>query len=586
MKLLPILYQSIGGARLGFCPMSIEDLAAQQRRDTTERAKRHAKRQDDAVFLRTSGSALIGGDTVSVSSGSNGPFIPGQAAAFLGPGVVDVPSRANKAELGQPSEAIGKIKVLLRINKGDRQSEYWVGGHVKTPILIKKFGLNVSLSQERLENIGTGKDDWIFAYKHDTTIGVIYGATPDRNWEITGPTSQFLYTIGAGFWISQPRFVNPTYKTTIDNNTDDGGLGNWRCDNFGPIGTCQAYSLTGNTESRKVSSTIGSGIDDSLVPLFPGTVNNFNATLTTRKYWDGNFAGGQEPSMPQSWFDQTGLAENCSLSFNWREDRNAIALVETTVSRIRRLNSPAFCYSAYEGALNTLQGQFNIEKDSQSYYRPEQSTRTYQAHLILGIQTGSVEAACKLTKVASSDGAPLRTIPSESFESSAVSLVRSCPIPLAPLVTKQLQISAAGNHATFGNYNAPYFSENYTPLQVSGSAYLYQKSEARGNCIVGDSGEQVSSFTFSQNTYYLLDKIVTFAPGTNLNDLRLKEGAIFTKIDRNPLLEIYDSNFSCPVEVFKDISRNYSLQEILQDKVYKIPFPSTIASIVEGDYYA
>jgi hypothetical protein len=83
--------------------MSIEDLAAQQRRETTERAKRHAKRQDDAVFLRSSGSALIGGDTVSVSSGSNGPFVPGQAAAFLAPGVVDVPSRVGVSPVAIPS---------------------------------------------------------------------------------------------------------------------------------------------------------------------------------------------------------------------------------------------------------------------------------------------------------------------------------------------------------------------------------------------------------------------------------------------------------------------------------------------------
>jgi hypothetical protein len=87
--------------------MSIEDLAAQQRRETTERAKRHAKRQDDAVFLRTSGSALIGGDTVSVSSSSNGPFVPGQAAAFLGPGVVDVPSRVGVSPVAIPSVVSG-----------------------------------------------------------------------------------------------------------------------------------------------------------------------------------------------------------------------------------------------------------------------------------------------------------------------------------------------------------------------------------------------------------------------------------------------------------------------------------------------
>jgi hypothetical protein len=111
--------------------MSIEDLASRQRRETTERARRHAKRQDDVAFLGQGGQALIGGGTAQVSSGSNGPFQSGQPAAFLGPGVVDVPSRvALESSPGRSLEApkdcvLPGIMVYQRIVNFYRPNSYY-----------------------------------------------------------------------------------------------------------------------------------------------------------------------------------------------------------------------------------------------------------------------------------------------------------------------------------------------------------------------------------------------------------------------------------------------------------------------------
>jgi hypothetical protein len=60
---------------------------------------------------------------VSVSSDSNGPFVPGQSAAFLGPGVGDVPSRGREHQsLPVPSTSDG---ILILVEHYSTVTEKW-----------------------------------------------------------------------------------------------------------------------------------------------------------------------------------------------------------------------------------------------------------------------------------------------------------------------------------------------------------------------------------------------------------------------------------------------------------------------------
>jgi hypothetical protein len=311
MKLLPILYQSIGGARLGFCPMSIEDLAAQQRRDTTERAKRHAKRQDDAVFLRTSGSALIGGDTVSVSSGSNGPFIPGQAAAFLGPGVVDVPSRGREQVLGIP---VGK-KIDLKILASGVDSagtHIFIGGDRRTPTEILVLPVGETISFSRIENLGVGLERWIVAIKTTTASGAYkiytkFGEDPSRDWQIQDPKARILNYFGRGFWSGLLEKPPINFETIATADEAPNGLTFFFNDRPGEVRGVVNMGLTevefwrvpeiSKTYLVAASRGFLSTPRANLVPIaewnFTGT-NTLDAETTIRTYW-----AGQPPILPQ-----------------------------------------------------------------------------------------------------------------------------------------------------------------------------------------------------------------------------------------------------------------------------------------------
>jgi hypothetical protein len=186
--------------------MPIEDLAAQQRRETAERAKRHAKRQDDAVFLRTSGSALIAGDTVQVSSGSNGPFVPGQAAAFLGPGVVDVPSRTSLISIGnQLTTTKGDVKVFVRWTDGG-STKIFLGGD-RPAIQIFEFNSTDNVASGVFaEATGPELTDWLLTARiynlssKQYTLHTIYG--DGRSYIVTDQRIQYMIYNGNGFWSS------------------------------------------------------------------------------------------------------------------------------------------------------------------------------------------------------------------------------------------------------------------------------------------------------------------------------------------------------------------------------------------------
>jgi hypothetical protein len=193
--------------------MSIEDLAAQQRRETTERAKRHAKRQDDAVFLGTGGTALIRGETAQVSTSSNGPLRAGQAAAFLGSGVIDVPSRAGAPQALFPVTAqYGKVKVFFSIQRENSKIvEYWLGGDRKNPSKIIEYDTDiVTVNGAFGQSVGSKPKEWIFtirtyskgAIDSPHKIETFFGDS-SKNWSINNGKARYLNWYGFDFWATE-----------------------------------------------------------------------------------------------------------------------------------------------------------------------------------------------------------------------------------------------------------------------------------------------------------------------------------------------------------------------------------------------
>jgi hypothetical protein len=194
--------------------MSIEDLAAQQRRESIERAKRHAKRQDDTVFLGAGGSAVVKGDTIEVASGSNGPFIPGQPAAFLGPGVVDVPSRRQESQIVPFAPRNGIVKVFFSIKRENSNIiEYWLGGDRSQPIKIVEYDETITqVVATNAQVTGTGSNDWIFTVNTGPknvpnsayTVSTFAGEQ-NKEWSATTPKAKYVSWIGLDLWTSDAR---------------------------------------------------------------------------------------------------------------------------------------------------------------------------------------------------------------------------------------------------------------------------------------------------------------------------------------------------------------------------------------------
>jgi hypothetical protein len=547
---------------------------------------------DGRSLVKPLGGAITPLQTIGNVQGSMGTV--GRAAG----GSFDTGAQTFPQQRNPTSEKVGKIKILVDVDRGDTQIEYWVGGHVKTPVLIKKFGTNILPYIARLDNTGTGKNDWIFAYKHSATedldtIGVIYGATPDLNWEITSREAKALFTTGNGFWSSVGQFVNGTFATTDPINQQGPLIGTWVCTNLGALGTCQSYTLSGPSITETTTGQTSSGLTEPSATIFPGTTNTFLFSVLDRQYWDGTYGGGSEPSVPDAYFAGIALAEYCGQNYPWEEDIDAMIVLERETRIDRVISSPAYTYSAYQNVALTNSGQFNLEKLSYRYQRFEQSHPTYIGHLITGLQTGSVEAACRLTKVPV-DGGPLRTVPGLITQNGSASILRSVQIPIAPAVTKPLTFSASDSTASgFGIDFAPYTSVVHSPIQNAAGTYFFRKDESSGIALIGQNGESIASTATSSITYYLFDtaeRAVTLPVGTDPFSYRLKPTADaptkLAQVNTASIGAVFQTSVTGTVILLTDGGTGtFALVDPLQEKVYKIPFSQDIASIIDADYY-
>jgi hypothetical protein len=577
------------------------DLRDRQRQHAHNVSARRAARPQPKPAQHAGLGITLGGNPLRGQTVSNEPLGAGDGVFLAADSGVAQQERrkvAKREDVGRsPSASVGKIKILVEVDNNDSQLEYWVGGHVKKPIFIKKFAADI-VPDTRLDNTGTGKNDYIFAYKYaatstTATIGVIYGATPDLNWEITSREAASLFTTGNGFWSSTGQFINANFATTTEINNPEPLIGTWACTDLGALGTCQSYALVGPSSTEKVTGQSNFGLTEPSATIFPGTTNTFEISNTDRRYWDGTYGGGSEPGVPSDYFTGVALAAYCGQNYPWQEDIDAMVVLER-VNRIDRvISSPAYTYSAYQNVALTNSGQFNLEKRAYRYQRFEQSHPTYIGHLITGLQTGSVEAACRLTKVAVSGG-PSRTIPGLINQNGSASILRSVQIPIAPGVAKPLTFSASDSSSTaFGVDFAPYTSVSHTALQNAAGTYLFRENESTGIALIGQNGEGIFSTATSSITFYLFDtaeRAVTLPIGTNPFSYRLKPTADaptkLARVDSASIGAVLQNSLTGTVILLDDGgSGTFAFVDPLQEKVFKIPFSEDIATIIHADYY-
>jgi hypothetical protein len=578
------------------------DLRDRQRQQNNNLSTRRAARPQPKPAQRDGLGITLGGNPLRAQNVSNEPLGAGDGVFLAADsGVVQQERRkVVVVESGDRAQsATGKIKVLIQIDREDSQIEYWVGGHIKSPILIKKFATNVLPYFSRLDNVGLGKNDWIFSYQHSaagdtTTIGVMYGATPDLNWEITSLEASYLFTTGDGFWtLSSPQLPPAGFEVQDSISTPGPALGSFGCTDFGRIGTCQSYSLFGASDTTSIVEVVGTGLPADAAALFPGASSYYRFATATRSYWDGSYAGGTEPDVNEAYFNDIGAAELCPLIYEWREYKDAIVVQESRVSIERTLTSPAYTYAANLGNLNTNAGSFSLNKSGERYIRPEARASTYVGHRISGFLTGSVEVACKLRKNSGVPGGPDRVIPAASNQDNSAAMAKSCLIPVSPTVSKTFSFSASSTSAIFGDDFAPFVETIIIPSHNVQSAYLYRKIENTGQCLVDNFGDTNRTIATSTSTYYLFDtseRMITFASGINPLQWRLKpvedNPAKFSRIQLSSLENILTVNLTIPVNYLADNgSGNYVQQDPVPEKVFKVPFSEDIAYIVEGDYW-
>jgi hypothetical protein len=202
----------------------IEDLAARQRSEAAAAIQRRAKRQGDAAFWDGQGATDSGGNSIPVTTGSNGPLRLGQSAPLLrggGSAQIDAFSAMRSDEPLIPLPPKGNIKVCLKVSLETGDIQYWLGGDRSRPTLIHTIlaGSETALEAE-FEATGPNKSDWIFALKTEVN-GVLRlrtfsggGITIDSG---PNPKVAALSYKGAKFWASEsiaPLFVaNPNHDS-------------------------------------------------------------------------------------------------------------------------------------------------------------------------------------------------------------------------------------------------------------------------------------------------------------------------------------------------------------------------------------
>lgn len=105
----------------------IEDLAARQRLEAAAATQRRAKRQSDAAFWDGQGASNSGGNSIPVTTGSNGPLRLGQSTPLLrsgGSAQIDAFSAMRSDEPLIPLPPKTYYKQLALVNLGGQLKLY------------------------------------------------------------------------------------------------------------------------------------------------------------------------------------------------------------------------------------------------------------------------------------------------------------------------------------------------------------------------------------------------------------------------------------------------------------------------------
>ena len=255
----------------------------------------------------------------------------GRGGLAFDPGTV---SRVD--EYRRPREAVGPLKVLVRWDINGK-TQFWVGGHVKNPILALEIPQNSSPSAF-LTNTGRGKDDWILqvrtGFSESATHYTRYGAEPSKSW--TRSSGEPLSIYGGGYWF-QPVFpsgVPPEPPTLIRQEQTTGGWDDlnedfnnpdWVWLNDGPF---IAYDIRSDFWSGWPAGSRFSGLNSYLDRYESSEDNSLVPALYT------------DPS--------NGLQRVTSVVFYREWDRH------------RQISTQAYTFSEYEGQLYSTSGSYSF----------------------------------------------------------------------------------------------------------------------------------------------------------------------------------------------------------------------------------
>jgi hypothetical protein len=512
-----------------------------------------------------------------------------------------ITQRKYKAKVEEETkEKILRIKVLCSL-RTTTHIQFWVGGHTKKPSLIRSFPLGSSPTA-RLDNVGRGKNDWIFAYRYaepntDTTIGVIYGNNSYPDWELTNSTTQYLSTLGNGYFTSPARFISfggafATYETTTEINNPTPPLGVWACSSIAPAGTCTSYSLIGSANTTGTTGQERSGVPSIYGSLFSGGINTYSFNQIENRFYDGSWTGGQEPSLPDEYFGAIGTPENCSFpNTTWFEYIDGIAVTEFTTVIERTLDTPAYAWDAFRNASSSFTGRYQLTRNGESYSRPIASGIQYIGRVIFPRVSPIGDGVCKLELRV--DNGPSREIPALSSSQVNSSVSQLCDIGVAPGKVKRIEFSAPNTNS----YIVPFTSIQYFQGKTAEGTYLYSRQDSSGTCQINE-GNYVIIASPPPTTVFVqgigdAERTITIPSEVQINSTawRLKpvveDVSTFTKVDRPLSGSIYESTLQWSVSKLTDAATLgvFELLDPTGEKVFRLPFDDEAAEFIEADYF-
>ena len=573
------------------------DLRSNFRAQSHNASTRRAARPQPKPAQRDGLGITLGGNPLRAQNVSNEALGTGDGVFVAADsGVVQQERRKiNKAEgSGFPTTKIGRVKILVKVETAT-SIQFWVGGHIKNPILAKEFPLSAGFVNATLENTGRGRTKYTIAYKITPNtytpgvtpieIGVIYGDAPDNNWDLTDSRNFYLSYAGNGFWRSNPQFLylNNEYANEVI-TTQPLNVGGYFCANFG-IFSCKGYTLNGPSAGEGFEIVSRSGLPSSLNgTIFQGATSTFVTENRRAAGYDGTWGGANEPDFPDDLLNDIYTSEKCTLPpFIWQEDRNGLLIVRDTNSRQRILSSTGFAFSANAGTLTQSTGSHNINYFDSSINQPEVTGTVIQQHTFVPIQ---LQGAPQCTFEYRQGLGTARTVPEFIENIFEYNLTQSIQLPVAP-GRSQPHSFVASDSFEISTVNSV---KNFE------GGYLFRRDSGDGIPIVSPSQDLPNLiYQNSSSTFYIdyLGQEYAF-PALPAGNAKVIDSEDFPSIVRIPSLQSFPDNSvfiqqsELDIKVFRRagaVFQGEGQEEVRAEKIYSITLPSGSKQLQGADYF-